>query len=145
MRQLLRDDFALILLDVNMPVMDGFETATLIRQRRKTEHVPIIFVTSFSADDERMTRGYALGAVDFIYAPVVPEILRAKVAVFVDLYRINRKVRQQAWALQSYTVSLELANRTLAQRSLELQSSKDSFRAIVEKNAEGIAVVDSGA
>ena len=75
---------------------------------------------------------------------MVPEILRAKVSVFVDLYRINRKVRQQAWALQSYTVSLELANRTLAQRSLELQSSKDNFRAIVEKNAEGIAVVDSG-
>ncbi len=143
LRQLLRDDFALILLDVNMPIMDGFETATLIRQRRKTEHVPIIFVTSFGADDERMSRGYALGAVDFIYAPVVPEVLRAKVSVFVDLYRINRKVRQQAWALQSYTVSLELANRTLAQRSLELQSSKDSFRAIVEKNVEGIAVVDA--
>ena len=143
LRQLLRDDFALILLDVNMPMMDGFETATLVRQRRKSEHIPIIFITSYSADDERMTKGYTLGAVDFIYAPVVPEILKAKVSVFVDLYRINRKVRQQAWALQSYTVSLELANRTLAQRSLELQSSKDSFRAIVEKNAEGIAVVDA--
>jgi signal transduction histidine kinase len=142
LRQLLRDDFALILLDVNMPSMDGFETATLVRQRRKTEHIPIIFITAHSDDDERMTKGYSLGAVDFIFAPVVPEILRAKVNVFVDLYRINRKVRQQAWALQSYTVSLELANRTLAQRSLELQSSKDSFRAIVEKNAEGIAVVD---
>jgi signal transduction histidine kinase len=142
LRQLLRDDFALILLDVNMPSMDGFETAALVRQRRKTEHIPIIFITAYSDDDERMSKGYSLGAVDFIFAPVVPEILRAKVNVFVDLYRINRKVRQQAWALQSYTVSLELANRTLAQRSLELQSSKDSFRAIVEKNAEGIAVVD---
>jgi signal transduction histidine kinase len=143
LRHLLHDDFAVILLDVNMPGMDGFETATLIRKRKKSEHVPIIFVTAYGADDDRLTRGYSIGAVDYIYAPVVPEVLKAKVNVFAELFRINRKVRQQAWALQSYTVSLELANRELAQRTLELQSSRESFRNIVEKNAEGIAVLDS--
>lgn len=95
LRQLLRDDFAVILLDVNMPGMDGFETAALIRQRAKSEHTPIIFVTSFH-DETHASAGYSLGAVDYILAPVVPEVLRAKVAVFVDLYRKTEQVKQQA-------------------------------------------------
>src|SRR5581483_2912883 len=75
LRQLLEQDFAVILLDVNMPDMDGFETAALIRQRRRSEYTPIIFVTAF-ADELNTSRGYSLGAVDFILAPVVPEFLR---------------------------------------------------------------------
>src|SRR5262249_51881434 len=82
LKQVLRLDFAVILLDVNMPGgMDGFETADFIRQRKRSAHTPIIFVTAFS-DEMRTARGYALGAVDYILTPVVPEILRAKVRVF---------------------------------------------------------------
>ena len=95
LRHLLRDDFAVILLDVNMPGMDGFETAALIRQRGKSEHTPIIFITAFH-DENHATAGYSLGAVDYILSPVVPEVLRAKVAVFVDLYRKTEQVKRQA-------------------------------------------------
>ncbi len=91
----LRHEFAVILLDVTMPGMDGFETAALIRRRRRSAHTPIIFLTAF-ADEVRAAEGYAHGAVDFILTPVVPEILRAKVRVFVDLYRMTQQVRRQA-------------------------------------------------
>ncbi|MFO0849025.1 MAG: response regulator [Gemmataceae bacterium] len=92
---MLRTEFAVILLDVQMPGMDGFETAALIRQRRRSAHTPIIFLTAF-ADEVRATEGYAHGAVDYIPTPVVPEVLRAKVRVFVDLYRMTQRVRRQA-------------------------------------------------
>jgi two-component system, sensor histidine kinase len=95
LRRLLNEDFAVILLDVNMPGMDGFETAALIRQRKQSEHTPIIFLTAF-ADDTHANRGYSLGAVDYILTPVVPEVLRSKVAVFVDLYRLTQQVKRQA-------------------------------------------------
>lgn len=95
LRQLLNDDFAVILLDVNMPEIDGFETATLIRSRKRSEHTPIIFLTAFP-DDAYAHRGYSLGAVDYILTPVVPDVLRAKVAVFVELYRMTQQVKRQA-------------------------------------------------
>jgi signal transduction histidine kinase len=95
LRRLLHEDFALILLDVNMPGMDGFETAALIRQRRRSEFTPIIFLTAFG-DDTHAARGYSLGAVDYILSPVMPEILRAKVAVFVELHRMTAKIQRQA-------------------------------------------------
>jgi signal transduction histidine kinase len=143
LRHLLREDFAVILLDVMMPGLDGFETAALIRQRKRSEHTPIIFITANIADNN-LSKGYSLGAVDYIYAPVVPEILKAKVGVFVELFRINRKVRQQTRALRTYTLDLEVVNKQLEHRTRELQSSRESFRNIVEKNQEGIAVVDAG-
>jgi two-component system, sensor histidine kinase len=95
LRRLLNEDFAVILLDVNMPGMDGFETAALIRQRKQSEHTPIIFLTAF-ADDTHAHRGYSLGAVDYILTPVVPEVLRTKVSVFVDLYRLTQQTKRQA-------------------------------------------------
>src|SRR6476660_5248172 len=85
LRQVLTQEFAVILLDVNMPDMDGFETAGLIRQRKSSEHVPIIFITAMG-DELAIARGYEIGAVDYIQAPVIPSVLRTKVAVFVDLY-----------------------------------------------------------
>src|SRR6202140_3155523 len=94
LRQLLRQEFAVILLDVRMPVMDGFETAQLIRQRPRSELTPIIFVTALDQAETDMGRGYDLGAVDFVFAPVVPAILRAKVAVFVELYRAQQELRR---------------------------------------------------
>ena len=95
LRQLLDQEFAVILLDVNMPDMDGFETAALIRQRKRSEHTPIIFITAFG-DETHVSQGYSLGAVDYILTPVVPEVLRAKVAVFVDLFRKTEVIRRQA-------------------------------------------------
>src|SRR5258708_29445908 len=95
LRALLSQEFAVILLDVNMPGMDGLETASLIRQRKSTRQTPIIFVTAF-ADEMHVSRGYSLGAVDYILAPVVPDVLRTKVAVFVDLDRKTRELRRQA-------------------------------------------------
>ncbi len=95
LRRLLHEEFAVILLDVNMPEMDGFETAALIRQRKRSEHTPIIFLTAFP-DDTYADRGYSVGAVDFILTPASPDVLRTKVAVFVDLYRMTQQIRWQA-------------------------------------------------
>src|SRR5262245_3402000 len=96
LRALLRNEFAVILLDVNMPQLDGFETASLIRGRPSTQKTPIIFMTAVSDLEAGMSRGYALGAVDYIQMPVQPDVLRAKVKVFVDLYRRREQVREQA-------------------------------------------------
>ena len=100
LRTLLTREFALILLDVNMPGMDGFETAQLIRQRKSSEHTPIIFITAYP-DEMLAVRGYSLGAVDYILTPVVPDVLRTKVRVFVDLYRKTTETRRQADRLRA--------------------------------------------
>jgi signal transduction histidine kinase len=117
LRQLLRQEFAVILLDVRMPVMDGFETAQLIRQRPRSELTPIIFVTALGQAETDMGRGYDLGAVDFVFAPVVPAILRAKVAVFVELYRAQQELRRYRSRLETLveerTTALTSINREL--------------------------------
>lgn len=113
LRHLLDTDFAVILLDVQMPEIDGFETAALIRQRKKTEHTPIIFVTAISQSDQHVSAGYALGAVDYIFKPVVAEILRSKVSVFVELQKQNHQIRELNRVLQSRAAELEMANREL--------------------------------
>jgi signal transduction histidine kinase/DNA-binding response OmpR family regulator len=99
LRAVLEEEFAVILLDVNMPGMDGFETAADIRQRKSSEHIPIIFVTAFD-DDMHSSRGYSLGAVDYITAPIIPDVLRTKVGVFVDLFLKTEQVKRQAEALR---------------------------------------------
>ena len=96
LRQLLHHDVAVILLDVQMPELDGFETATLIKQRQRTSHVPIIFVTAISKDEEQVFRGYSAGAVDYVFKPFSPEILRSKVSVFIELHEKNELLRRQA-------------------------------------------------
>src|SRR5271154_6295623 len=95
LRHLLDDDFAAILLDVKMPDMDGFQTAELIRSRRRSRHTPILFLTGYK-NEEHLFRGYDLGAVDFLFKPIVPEVLRSKVAVFVELTRKAELLEQQA-------------------------------------------------
>ncbi len=95
LRLILQMEFAVILLDVNMPDIDGLETASLIRQYKRTSQTPILFITAY-ADEIQASKGYALGAVDYITSPVVPEILRSKVKVFVDLYCMNRQLQEQA-------------------------------------------------
>jgi len=95
LRWLLDNECAVILLDVNMPGMDGLETAELIRSRRKTSHTPIIFITAF-ADEMHTARGYSLGAVDYILSPVVPNILRSKVKALVQLHRLNAELKRRS-------------------------------------------------
>jgi signal transduction histidine kinase len=117
LRQLLREEFAVVLLDVRMPIMDGFETAQLIRQRPRSELTPIIFVTALDQAETDMGRGYDLGAVDFVFAPIVPAILRAKVTVFVELYRAQQELRRYRLQLedlvQERTTALTAINREL--------------------------------
>src|SRR5258708_23464370 len=117
LRQLLREEFAVILLDVRMPSMDGFETAQLIRQRPRSELTPIIFVTALDQAETDMGRGYDLGAVDFVFAPVVPAILRAKVTLFAELSRAQQDLRPYPTRLdtptQHLTTALTAVNREL--------------------------------
>src|SRR5712691_5851930 len=95
LRHLLHQDFAVILMDVSMPCMDGFETAALIRKRSSSEHTPIIFVTSINTSENHVSRGYSLGAVDYMLTPIVHDILRSKVAVLVDLQNKSELIRRQ--------------------------------------------------
>jgi signal transduction histidine kinase len=139
------DEFSLILLDVKMPIMDGYETAELIYQRDKLKHTPIIFITAHDYEEEAMFKGYQAGAVDFIRKPFKPEILRSKVAVFVELYKKNKLLRQQELRLQEINNDLMLLNRDLEQRVLErtieleglnkelkdLNLSKDKFLSVI--------------
>ncbi len=157
---LLEDDFAVILLDVNMPDMDGFETAAMIRQRKRSESTPIIFVTAF-ADETHAFQGYSLGAVDYILTPVVPTILRAKMSVFVELYQKTLQVRRQAEEraalaiAQAARASAEEAARRAAflseataalSSSLNLDDTLHSLlRAVVPRLADlaGVTVLES--
>jgi signal transduction histidine kinase len=146
LRILLRDDeFSLILLDVKMPIMDGYETAELIYQRDKLKHIPIIFITAHDYEEEAMFKGYKAGAVDFIRKPFKPEILRSKVAVFAELHKKNQLLRQQEERLQIINNDLMLLNRDLEKRVLDrtielenlnqelkaLNLSKDKFLSVI--------------
>jgi signal transduction histidine kinase len=129
LKWLLTHDFAVILLDVKMPGMDGFETATLIRQRDKSRHTPILFLTAADNTQTQAVRGYAVGAVDYLVKPVVPEFVRSKVAVFVELAKKTELLRRQAQLLaQSEQAALELAEtraelvRDLEHKNRELES-----------------------
>ncbi|HEX5048825.1 MAG TPA: response regulator [Gammaproteobacteria bacterium] len=126
LRELLRREFAVVLLDVNMPDIDGIETAELIRQHSKTAHTPIIFVTAY-ADELQTARGYELGAVDYILSPIVPQILRSKVRVFVDLYRAQRRAQALARAEADRAAAEEATRRSelIARASRQLASSLD--------------------
>src|SRR5687768_10609601 len=92
LKKLLAQDFAVILLDVQMPGMDGFETATFIRQRDRSRHTPIIFVTAYDRSEAAVVKGYSVGAVDFLFKPIVPEILKGKVTAFIDLFQDRKSV-----------------------------------------------------
>jgi PAS domain S-box-containing protein len=122
LQYLLKEDFALILLDVIMPDMDGFETATLIRQHPRLEQMPIIFVTALSTSDLDRLKGYELGAVDYVFVPVVPEILRAKVSVFVELYRKRQE--------------LQSLNRSLEQRVIERTAQLEDINVELENEID---------
>ena len=115
LRHLLTDDVAVIVMDVQMPGLDGFETAEEIKQRERTADIPIIFLTAISQDLAHRLRGYGTGAVDYIFKPVEPEVLRAKVSVFLELHLKTRQLREQAEQLARKSADLERSNRDLEQ------------------------------
>jgi CheY-like chemotaxis protein len=134
LKQLLVDDFAVILLDAQMPDMDGFETASHIKRRERTRHVPIIFLTAADRDAQLALRGYAVGAVDYLTKPFDPWVLRAKVSVFVELWNKSRQLavhteavreREQRWralsdAVDSATALLRSDEPDARDRAVEL-------------------------
>jgi len=120
LRHLLDHDFAVILLDVMMPGMDGFETATLIRQRERSRHTPIIFLTALGKSEEHLFRGYDVGAVDYLFKPIVPEVLRSKVAVFADLHRKSRLLKRHSELLERRNGELERALAELEKADQEI-------------------------
>jgi signal transduction histidine kinase len=113
LKQVLADDFAVILLDVQMPGMNGFEVAEIIKSREKSRTIPIIFLSAISKEDAYVFKGYSMGAVDYVFKPFNPDILRSKVAVFVDLYLKQAEIQRQADLLrESQKRELELEHRT---------------------------------
>lgn len=133
LKHLLNEDFAVILLDVQMPDLDGFETAHLIKQRDRSKHIPILFLTAISKNEEQIFKGYSIGAVDYVLKPLNPMILKSKVSVFVDLYKKNRQFRQE----QKARADAEAARNDLSflvEAGALLSSSLD-YRKTLEKIA----------
>jgi PAS domain S-box-containing protein len=118
LRELLKQEFAIILLDVQMPGFDGFQTAELIKQREQTKHVPIIFVTAISKDAEHVFRGYSAGAVDYILKPIDPDVLRSKVSVFIQLWEKEQQLAEQAELLREHEVAEAVRESEVRYRSL---------------------------
>ena len=138
LRKLLRHDVAVILLDVQMPGINGFETARIIKSRERTKYIPIIFLTAISKDEEYVFEGYSVGAVDYLAKPFQPDILRSKVNVFVDLYLKQKQLSEQQQMLRASEVrELELKHR------LELTESEARFSEIVESAMDAIIVFDT--
>jgi CheY-like chemotaxis protein len=154
LKALLADEFAVILLDVVMPGMDGFETAAHIKRRARTHDVPIIFLTAAGAEPDHAFRGYAAGAVDYIAKPFDPWVLRAKVAVFVDLYMKNRQLREQADLLrrQAGPEAGDRSGSVLAELSRRVSAVEATVAALAglptvktdPALADGVAQLDRG-
>ncbi len=135
LKALLTDDFAVILLDVQMPGMDGFETAAHIKRRERTRDIPIIFLTAINHGPHHTFRGYAAGAVDYISKPFDPWVLRAKVSVFVDLYMKNCQLREQAALLR---LQLEQGDGGAGREPAGLLAELSARLAAVEEQAEAL-------
>ncbi|POM23694.1 Response regulator PleD [Actinomadura rubteroloni] len=149
LKALLTGEYAVILLDVVMPGMDGFETARDIKRRRKTRDLPIIFLTAVNSDPDYAFRGYAAGAVDFISKPFDPWVLRAKVSVFVELHAKNKQLREQTARLREQAAQLRDQSALLAARAggeaaapdggarERLQAVRDQVDAVVKRTGDG--------
>jgi signal transduction histidine kinase len=137
LRHVLQDDFAMILLDVNMPGMDGFETAEAIHARPRSAAIPIIFITAYHADEMNRLKGYQKGAADYMFTPIIPQVLRAKVTVFVALAKKNLELRQQAAKLNQRTDELIATNARLSveikerRQAVQENKAKDDFLAML--------------
>lgn len=125
LKQLLLDDFAVILMDAQMPNMDGFETATHIKRRERTRHVPILFLTAADRDAQLALRGYSVGAVDYLTKPFDPWVLRAKVAVFVELWTKSQQLKSQAEATRERDAQWERLTETIDEAARVLRAKGD--------------------
>ncbi|KAB8332152.1 hybrid sensor histidine kinase/response regulator [Scytonema tolypothrichoides VB-61278] len=143
LRCLLSQDFAVILLDVHMPGMDGFETAQLIRSRQKNQHTPILFLTAFSKSEQLVFKGYSVGAVDYLLKPIVPEILISKVAVFIDIFQKNAEIQRQAKQLAETNKILK--NKITEHQQTEdfLQKTQGEFEAIFKAIPDAVIFVNN--
>ncbi|MEO7991827.1 MAG: ATP-binding protein [Chryseolinea sp.] len=129
-------DFAMILMDVRMPNLNGFETAALIYEREKLKHIPIIFITANNYGDENMYKGYQSGAIDYIFKPINPDILRAKVGVLIDLYKKNRLLVEQERKLIAI-------NKNLEREIEERKSNEEEVQKLNQQLLENIASLES--
>jgi PAS domain S-box-containing protein len=132
LRHLLKSEFAVILLDVYMPGMDGYETAQIIRAREHTKRIPIIFLSAVNKETEHLIRGYSMGAVDYVFKPVEPVVLRSKAAVFVDLYMMTREVRRKAQQEQQLLDANLRANAERLRAEQELRLAEQRQAAIIQ-------------
>lgn len=121
LRQVLEKDFAVILLDVQMADLNGIETAALIRERERSRHIPIIFLTGMVKTEEMMFKGYSAGAVDYLIKPLIPDVLRAKVEVFVELARVRHRLQQEVAERIRIGVEISKLNQTLEEKNAELE------------------------
>jgi PAS domain S-box-containing protein len=140
LRRLLDQDFAVVLLDVRMDGLDGFETAQLIRSRKRSRHTPIIFLTAYEDNRLSVEAAYALGAVDYLVTPLVPVILRSKVAGFVELFEKTEQIKRQAEELRS--MERRRFERSLAEENARLRESEERLRAIIDNSPSLIFVKD---
>ena len=138
LKEILQRDFAVILLDVQMPGMNGFEAAQLIKAREKSRHIPIIFLTAISKEEEYVFKGYTVGAVDYLFKPFQPDILRSKVSVFVELYQKSRQLRRQEQTMRN------IERRELErQHAAELHESETRLAEVVESAMDAIIMFDN--
>ncbi|HEU4754878.1 MAG TPA: response regulator, partial [Armatimonadota bacterium] len=165
LKHLLTQDFALVLLDVQMPEVDGFETARLIRERERSRHTPIVFLTAIGVAEDQIAAGYAVGAVDYLFKPLDTHILRAKVATFIELAKrtrqleeevrqrkqaeaevrrlnrdLERRVRERTAALQGEVQERSRAEDAVAGLNRDLQRKVNEFQALLDVTPIGIAV-----
>jgi PAS domain S-box-containing protein len=132
LRQLLKGEFAVILLDVYMPGLDGYETAQIIRSREQTKRIPIVFLSAVNKEMEHLIRGYSMGAVDYVFKPVEPVVLKSKVAVFVDLYTMRREIQRKARQEQALLDANLRANAERLRAEQELRMAQQRQQAIIE-------------
>jgi diguanylate cyclase (GGDEF)-like protein/PAS domain S-box-containing protein len=142
LRCLLKYDFAAILLDVQMPELDGFGTAKIIKAREKTKNIPILFITANNMDSEHIFTGYSLGAIDYLLKPFDPIILKAKVEGFVAIYKMNQQILKQAIILEDKTRELELANIELSKATSRLKVSEELANVISETSIDTMLIID---
>src|SRR5262245_9319388 len=142
LKHVLQQDIALILLDVQMPGMSGFETAEMIRGRERSQHIPIIFLTAVNTSDRHIFRGYLACSVDYLLKPIVPEILLSKVSVFVDLHKKTNQVQHQASALAASVEMLEYQVEERRRTEQALRRARDDLEARVHERTANLAAAN---
>lgn len=142
LKYVLKQDFAVILLDVQMPGLNGFDTAKLIHQRKNSRHIPIIFITAISQAAENVNQGYAVGAVDYIFKPFNPEILKSKVAAFVKLYEYQEQINNQKQLLKNRSIELENVNSKLEKMEKKLLQHNLNLEKLVREKTEELLLAN---